>query len=148
MDGLYALPLMLEALLLLFFGFTSSGDFNHSPPAALHLTIMLLCFIMGLQNAIITKISRAEIRTTHMTGIVTDLGIEAGRFIYGRASGDAAVHADAPKLRLLSGLLAAFLTGGVTGALLFIWLGAWATLPFALLLGLLAILPLADDWRK
>jgi len=39
---------------------------------------VLLCFIMGLQNAVITKISHAEIRTTHVTGLVTDVGIELG----------------------------------------------------------------------
>ena len=31
------------------------------------VTVTLLCFIMGLQNATITKLSGAEIRTTHMT---------------------------------------------------------------------------------
>ena len=36
---------------------------------------------MGLQNAIMTKISKAEIRTTHMTGVVTDIGIELGRLL-------------------------------------------------------------------
>jgi len=30
-------------------------------------TVMLLCFVMGLQNAVISKLSRAEIRTTHIT---------------------------------------------------------------------------------
>jgi len=37
-------------------------------------TVMLLCFIMGLQNAVISKISRSEIRTTHVTGLVTRRG--------------------------------------------------------------------------
>ena len=51
--------------------------------------VLLLCFIMGLQNAIVTKISNAEIRTTHMTGMATDIGIELGRLVYwnrGKAS--------------------------------------------------------------
>ena len=38
------------------------------------VTVVLLCFIMGLQNAVITKLSRADIRTTHITGIITDIG--------------------------------------------------------------------------
>jgi hypothetical protein len=41
--------------------------------------VVILCYIMGLQNAVITKISRAEIRTTHVTGLVTDIGIELGQ---------------------------------------------------------------------
>ena len=77
----FALPLLLEAVLLLLFGLigawlaTIQGLFV---PA----TVMLLCFIMGLQNALITKISRAEIRTTHVTGLVTDIGIELGKLVY------------------------------------------------------------------
>lgn len=46
------------------------------------LTVALLCFVMGLQNAMITKISKAEIRTTHVTGLVTDIGIEIGKSLY------------------------------------------------------------------
>jgi len=33
--------------------------------------VLLLCFMMGLQNAVISKLSNAEIRTTHVAGIVT-----------------------------------------------------------------------------
>jgi uncharacterized membrane protein YoaK (UPF0700 family) len=37
---------------------------------------------MGLQNAMVTKLSGARIRTTHLTGITTDIGIEAVRLGY------------------------------------------------------------------
>ena len=77
----YALPLMLEAILLLCFGLLGGNLGNHQwlfVPA----TVMVLCFIMGLQNAMITKISHAEIRTTHITGMVTDIGIELGKLFY------------------------------------------------------------------
>ena len=46
------------------------------------LTVLVLSYIMGLQNAVITKISNAEIRTTHITGLVTDLSIEIGKMFY------------------------------------------------------------------
>ncbi|WP_164176991.1 DUF1275 family protein, partial [Streptococcus pneumoniae] len=74
----------------------------------------------GLQNAIITKVSQARIRTTHVTGIVTDIGIELGKLIYwnrSRGEGLDMVRADRDKLRLLGALLAAFFAGGVLGAL-------------------------------
>jgi len=47
-------------------------------------TVLLLCFMMGLQNAVISKLSNAEIRTTHVTGIGTDIsiGIELGKLSY------------------------------------------------------------------
>ena len=45
------------------------------------ITMLLLCFAMGAQNALVTKLSGAVVRTTHLTGIVTDLGIESVRAI-------------------------------------------------------------------
>ncbi len=41
---------------------------------------MLLCLAMGLQNSLVTRLSGAVVRTTHLTGAVTDLGIEAARW--------------------------------------------------------------------
>ena len=43
---------------------------------------MLLCFIMGLQNAVISKITRSEIRTTHITGIITDIVFDTAPFVW------------------------------------------------------------------
>src|SRR5690606_719134 len=77
----YALALLLEAMLLLVFGLVGA-NLTSFAYLLVPTAVLLLCFIMGLQNAIITKISQAEIRTTHMTGVITDLGIELGRLIY------------------------------------------------------------------
>ncbi|MEZ4475596.1 MAG: YoaK family protein [bacterium] len=38
----------------------------------------------GIQNAMATRISAAVVRTTHMSGIVTDLGIALGKALAGR----------------------------------------------------------------
>jgi len=40
-----------------------------------YLLLMLLCLICGTQNGSITTVSKSVIRTTHLTGITTDLGI-------------------------------------------------------------------------
>jgi len=144
----YALPLMLEAVLLLCFGLLGSNLENNRflfVPA----TVGLLCYVMGLQNAIITKISKAEIRTTHMTGIVTDIGIEIGKLIYWNVSesgpGVAAVRADRSRLRLLASLLGMFFIGGLAGALGFKYVGFISTLPLSGMLVVLAVVPLMDD---
>lgn len=139
----FAYALMLEALLLLAFGFSASGQAPEMPVTA---TICLLCFIMGLQNAIITKISRAEVRTTHITGIVTDIGIELGRYLYASRHPDARPLPD--KLRLHASLLAAFLFGGVVGAVTFKSAGFIMAVPLAMALALVAWLPLWDDMRR
>jgi uncharacterized membrane protein YoaK (UPF0700 family) len=144
----YALPLLLEAILLLAFGVLGA---RLATVDALFVpaTVMLLCFMMGLQNALITKISQAEIRTTHMTGIVTDIGIELGKMAYwNRDPAPPRVTANWTRLRLLVSLLLGFFVGGVVGALGFKHVGYLATLPLAGLLCALAIVPAVDDLRR
>ena len=136
----YALPLLLEILLLLSFGLIS-GLAGIQLSADL-VIVPLLCFLMGLQNALITKVSGARIRTTHVTGIVTDIGIELGKLAYWNRHGEGAtkpfVRADRGKLKLLGSLLTAFFVGGVSGAFGFAHVGALACLPLALILLLLS----------
>jgi uncharacterized membrane protein YoaK (UPF0700 family) len=149
MHSEYALPMMVEAGLLLCFGLMGAHLEHHSwfvVPA----TVALLCFTMGVQNAIITKISQAEIRTTHVTGMVTDIGIELGKALYwNRKSGDAVadVRADMEKLWLLVSLVGLFFIGGVTGAAGFHRMGFIATLPLAVILLMLAAVPVMDDLK-
>jgi len=64
--GVLAWPLLLEAALLLIFGVVGAS-LSTVIGLFVPFTVMLLCFIMGLQIALVTKISRAEIRTTHIT---------------------------------------------------------------------------------
>lgn len=141
----YALPLMLEAILLCIFG--GLGWMVHPSPGFVAAAVPLLCFVMGLQNATVTKISGARMRTTHVTGIVTDIGIELGKLLYWNRNPHLGniVLADRGKLRLLLLLLSSFFIGGITGAIGFNYFGFLFALPFALLLLLLAGPPLADD---
>ena len=148
MQGEYALSLLLEAALLLLFGLLGA-NLNELIEVFMPTTVLLLCFIMGLQNAIVTKISQAEIRTTHMTGVITDLGIELGKLLYWNRTPDTPaepmVRANRDRLRLHATLLACFAGGGLAGALAFQSLGYYATLPIALLLAGLAAVPILDD---
>lgn len=146
----YALPLMLEALLLLCFGVVGA-QLNERHPLTLPFTMALLCFVMGLQNALITKLSGAEIRTTHITGIVTDIGIELGRMFYwhsGKHDDLPPVRADRDHLRLLVGLTGCFTGGAFLGAYGFRYVGYATTLPLAALLLALAAVPMFDDVRN
>ena len=47
-----------------------------------YLMTGLAALSMGLQNATITKISNGTVRTTHVTGVVTDLGAEVSQFLW------------------------------------------------------------------
>ncbi len=150
MHSKYAYPLLWEAMLLLCFGLMG-GYLELHQSGFIPVTVMLLCFIMGLQNAIITKISNSEIRTTHMTGIVTDIGIELGKVFYINSQSESAhykpVRSNKGRLVVLSSLLASFFCGGTAGAVGFKYIGYSSTIPLAAFLVLLAIVPLVDDVR-
>lgn len=80
--SIYVLPMALEALMLAAFAFCLEWAPEQDlwvGPARWGVTA-LACLAMGLQNATITRISAGVVRTTHMTGVVTDLGIEIARF--------------------------------------------------------------------
>lgn len=144
----YAIPLLMEALLLICFGLLGAGLQQHHW-LFVPLTVSLLCFVMGMQNAMITKLSHAEIRTTHVTGMVTDIGIELGKLIYWNRSTEDALHppvlANRGKIRLLFLLVVMFILGGLAGALGFGYAGYAATVPLAILLITLASVPILDD---
>lgn len=147
--SVYATPLAIEAALLLGFGLVGANLEQHRV-LFVPVTVCMLCFVMGLQNAMITKISRAEIRTTHVTGLVTDVGIELGKMVYWNArpvAGEGLVQADREKLTLLVSLLFSFVAGGLAGALGFKHLGFVSTVPLAIVLLTLAAVPLFDDMR-
>jgi uncharacterized membrane protein YoaK (UPF0700 family) len=107
----------------------------------------VLCVAMGLQNSLVTRLSGAVVRTTHLTGVVTDLGIEAARwFRFWRSRIAARAHVRlvagrAPRTSpvrdrsvLLLTIFAAFLLGSIGGIIAGLDLGAAAlALPIALL---------------
>ncbi|PBJ83459.1 DUF1275 family protein [Lysobacteraceae bacterium NML93-0399] len=90
---------------------------------------LLAAMACGLQNAMVTTYSGALVRTTHLSGMFTDLGIGLGHLIRGRAL---------PLRRLtLSGLIiGGFLAGGIVGAWLYARIGYHALLLPAALTGL------------
>lgn len=148
LQSAYGRPLLLEAALLLVFGLFGTG-INFFASLFAPLTVLLLCFIMGLQNAVITKISHAEIRTTHITGLVTDLGLELGKLFYvNRLTRDTLVVANRERLGIHLWLIASFFVGGLAGAIGFKSVGYYATIPLSVLLLLLVLRPVLSDARN
>jgi uncharacterized membrane protein YoaK (UPF0700 family) len=142
----YWRPLLLECLALLVFATENVGTTHRAHVNSFTLT-SLICVAMGLQNAMVTKISGARVRTTHMTGIATDIAIESARALdawHQRRKGVAvAVSADLRKLRLHVAILASFLIGAIVGPMVYLCVGHIALLlPCALLLALAAF----DAW--
>ncbi len=121
----FALPLTVEAILLAVVALLlrDGGDPHGVAP-------LIAALAMGLQNATITRISGAVVRTTHLTGVVTDLGLELSGLVAGlsdavragrgrRAWRDAARRAGAQRALLLASIFTSFLIGAGGGTLLF-----------------------------
>lgn len=138
-ESLFAVPVAIEAALLA--AVAIFGGLAHLFPS-----LAVMAFSMGLQNAVITKISAAEIRTTHVTGTITDIGIELGRLFYwNRTPGRGEVRADRRKLALLTLILGLFFAGGTLSALTFHRLGFLQMLPLAAMLIAISVLPIVAD---
>ncbi|MDX2009655.1 MAG: YoaK family protein, partial [Myxococcaceae bacterium] len=131
----YQLPLLIEALLLsiiTLFEVSSSVPLTELAPFQKFLFAVALSVSMGLQNALVARLSGAVVRTTHVTGVSTDLGIESVRVIrwYLEHTKDktlleqmrdfSAVKKDAQlyRVRLYLTILGSFLFGATAGGLL------------------------------
>ncbi len=142
----YILPLALQGFGFLLFSLIGRSE-NYS--GSDHLVgLGLLCFIMGFQNATITKISQSRIRTTHVTGMVTDVGIELGRFVFNYMFERPRISADRQKLFLLLQLLGMFFFGGVIGAFGYGLIGLNFSTGIGLLLLFTAFVPIVFMKRK
>ncbi|HSP60935.1 MAG TPA: YoaK family protein [Ornithinimicrobium sp.] len=142
-DRRFALVLLTEALLVLLIG--AVADLVPGPQRQWPL-VAALGFVMGLQNALITKVSEATIRTTHVTGMVTDIGIELGKGLYrNRLDGASPVRADLERLHMHGALVGLFFLGGVMGALGYLASGVVVLLVPAALLLTIAVPPLLAE---
>jgi uncharacterized membrane protein YoaK (UPF0700 family) len=152
----YWRPLLLECALLFVFATVNVGSEHRAHLNSLTMTA-LICSAMGLQNALVTKLSGARIRTTHMTGITTDIGIEAARTIDTWREGTRGMGFAASmwhlksfwqdhelhRLRLHLAVLGSFLIGATLGPLCYVLVGHIAMLvPCAVLAALAAF----DGW--
>ncbi len=129
----YALPLTIEALLL-----TVLVIVLRTSPDTMAFRIQcgslgLIAYAMGLQNATITKISGAVVRSTHLTGVMTDFGIESVQFAMwawdqirgrrleraGRVLRVSQRHPTLLRVALLASIWGSFVLGTVVGTLLY-----------------------------
>lgn len=132
----YGTALSLEGMLLAVFIFVA-GLARTSHPRLLDAEAAILCAAMGMQNSLVTRLSGAVVRTTHLTGVITDLGIETARWLRGRArrwgaAGGPDLDPDARPAYLRTGLLMTivitFTLGALSGATLTALISRWAML--------------------
>lgn len=144
-QSIFVLPMAIEAVVLgafaLVVDWDTVGELS-SPNARLWLTF-LPAFAMGLQNATITRISGGVVRTTHVTGVVTDLGLELARlFFVGRnpATTDVAHRSQIVwRALLLLSIPGSFVLGAGLGTLAFVHVPAWSMIPACAFLAFLIL---------
>ncbi len=83
-ESIYVLPMAVQAVLLAAFAIGLEATILSEPSSvpARPLLAGLASLAMGVQNATITRISSGVVRTTHVTGVVTDLGLELVQFLW------------------------------------------------------------------
>jgi len=101
----YSFLLLIETFLLLFSLYSLNNNLSLG-----HYFASAAC---GVQNALFTTYSGAILRTTHLTGIFTDLGLMIGQGLKSKSL-------DKRKLILLLLIIMGFLTGGSIGAALYL----------------------------
>ncbi|MBF6242302.1 MULTISPECIES: YoaK family protein [Nocardia] len=104
------------------------------------LSVLLAAVACGLQNGTTSSLRTMQIRTTHFTGTVTDLGLLIGR------SGRHGI--DKWRAAVLSATMVTFITGAIAGTLLGTRIGKAALLLPAAVCVLIAVAGLVYDRRS
>lgn len=125
----FILPVAAEILILGLIGGIGGSLYLEKP----NIIALALLFAMGMQNSLVTKISDAVVRTTHLTGLVTDLGIEVSQLIFFKTP-EQRKHL-LSNIQLRARIILMFFIGGVTGGLLYAQISFYTLLiPASLLL--------------
>jgi uncharacterized membrane protein YoaK (UPF0700 family) len=130
-----AVPLVLEILLLIGIGYYGHNHYTETLTETEYL-VGLLLFTMGLQNSMVATVSKGIVKTTHLTGLSTDLGMEISMFLQPRYRKDDRLRFKL-KLHLLIFLM--YVTGGVIGGAMFLNVGFRAFHLAAMVLGFIFI---------
>lgn len=110
---IYFAPVVIESAILLCVG-TLYPYFITSHPNAVAFSLL---FAMGLQNSLVTTISNATVRTTHLTGLFTDLGIELSQLFFYKSGQNRKKLFSSIRLRLT--IISFFFLGGIAGGVFY-----------------------------
>lgn len=111
-NSVFVFPVLLESVLLFLVPLLDPLIYKFPD-----ITACILLFAMGLQNSLVTSISNAVVRTTHLTGLFTDLGIELSQlFFYKQREQKNKLYSS---IRLRLTIICFFFIGGVTSGFLY-----------------------------
>lgn len=113
---MYVLPILLESALLISVALWGNYVIASRPD----VLAFCLLFAMGLQNSLVTTISNATVRTTHLTGLFTDLGIELSQLFFYKFREQREKLFASIRLRLT--IISFFFLGGLLGGIFYAYM--------------------------
>jgi uncharacterized membrane protein YoaK (UPF0700 family) len=129
----HALPILLEIACLAFVGFYLHHFYQETLQET-ELLVAVMLFAMGLQNGLTASISNFAIKTTHLTGLTTDLGLLFSMFTKKEYREDKnLVH----RAQLLLYIVSAYMSGGIVAGVVYHQLKSFAFLVVCLVLCLI-----------
>ena len=127
---IYIIPASIECAILFIIGSFGQSLIIKNP----NTIAFSLLFSMGLQNSLVTTISNATVRTTHLTGLFTDLGIELSQLFFYKEKIKKDKLMSSIRLRLT--IISFFFVGGIVGGILYSKIGLHSLSFAAIVLGL------------
>ncbi len=114
----HSLPILLEISCLLFVGIYGQYYYGETQREA-ELLVAVMLFATGLQNGLTASISNFSIKTTHLTGTTTDLGILFSMFTKKKYRKNNALIGRA---KVLTSIMFAYVAGAVFSGLSYYYL--------------------------
>lgn len=136
----HAIPVILEFLSILFVGLYLDFFYGNSLKET-EILVGALAFAMGLQNGLTASISNSVVKTTHLTGLTTDLAILVSMFSKSDNRNNSAL---VDKFHLLLTIMISYVAGGLFGGIGYVFLENGT---FYLTCGILMIIALYDFYQ-
>lgn len=136
----HAIPLIIEVICLLVVGIYLQNFYEESLKET-ELLVGLLLFAMGIQNGLTASISNSVVKTTHLTGLTTDLAIALSMVTKKIYRNDVKLL---KKIQLLSAILFFYVSGGIVTGFLY---HAIQNYTFYIVCGVLLVIILYDYYK-
>lgn len=111
----HSIPLILEICCFLFVGIYLQYYYNNNLKET-EILVAVMLFAMGLQNGLTASISNGVVKTTHLTGLTTDLGILFSMLTKKQNRKDKAV---VQKTQLLLVIMLSYMAGGIFSGVIY-----------------------------
>ena|ERR1700744_3365146 len=111
----HALPIVIEIIVLLFVAIYGH-NFYKETPLEREVVIGAIIFSMGLQNSLVSTVSGGLIKSSHLTGLFTDLGGDVAEWMHPKEKETQAVK---NRIYIRVTILSFYLLGAIIGGYLF-----------------------------